>query len=287
MLAKSLVEQIAIPPDGVMVDATIGQGGHSYLLAGEMTAEGTLLGIDFDADSIERACRNLSSLDCRLILVRGNFAELPKHMAEHGLKRADFILADLGICSAQIEDEKTGMSFQKDMPLDMRLDKSLNTNAADIVNSMEENSLADLIYEFGQERASRKIAANIVHYRRKQRIKTTGQLAGIIRNALGRRHAKIHPATRTFQALRIAVNNEMENLERLLEAAPDLLNSAGRIAIISFHSLEDRRVKVNFRENSKKAIYELINKKPISPDRDELAENPRAISAKLRIAAKV
>ncbi len=175
------------------------------------------------------------------------------------------------------------------MPLDMRIDKRLKTTAADIVNESDEKYLADLIYEFGQDRASRRIARFIVRHRVNESITTTGQLAAIVCKALsrpGKKRSRIHPATRTFQALRIAVNGELENLKRLLETAPDLLGKNGWIAIISYHSLEDGIVKRNFRQNAKDGIYELLTKKPIVPSEEEIAQNRRARSAKLRIARR-
>ena len=183
-----------------------------------------------------------------------------------------------------------GLSFLHDMPLDMRIDKRLKTTAADIVNKADEKALADLIYRFGEDRASRRIARFIARHRRSEPITTTGQLAAIVCKALGqggrKRRSRIHPATRTFQALRIAVNKELENLEKLLGSGPGLLKRSGRIAIISFHSLEDRLVKNNFKKNEKEGVYRIVTKKPIRATRDEVAENPRARSAKLRIAQK-
>jgi 16S rRNA (cytosine1402-N4)-methyltransferase len=204
------------------------------------------------------------------------------------MEKVDFILADLGFCSAQLEDDRMGLSFQRNMPLDMRLDKRLKTTAADIINRADEKTLADLIYKFGEERASRRIARFIVERRHREPITTTGQLAAIISSAMGKGGwSRIHPATRTFQALRIAVNNELENLETLLGSAPALLGQNGFIAVISFHSLEDRIVKTDFKSNEKNGVYKVITKKPISASRDEISENHRARSAKLRIAQKV
>ena len=199
-------------------------------------------------------------------------------------------MADLGISSVQLEDVDSGLSFLKDMPLDMRIDKRLKRTAADIVNKSDEKSLADLIYNFGQDRASRRIARFIVRQREIEPIATTGQLAQIVCKAFGKikrgRRSRIHPATRTFQALRIAVNDELENLKKLLASAPDMLKENGYIAIISFHSLEDRLVKYDFRQNGKSGIYRIVTKKPIVPTRVEIEENRRARSAKLRIAQK-
>jgi 16S rRNA (cytosine1402-N4)-methyltransferase len=290
VLANTLAEQINLPPDGVMVDATIGQGGHSFLFGQNLGPEGIIVGLDVDKKSIRRAHFRLRDLPCRIILVQANFSQTTKQLHKHGITNADFILADLGLCSAQLTDAEVGLSFQTNMPLDMRIDKRLKTTAADIVNKMDEKLLADLIFRFGEDRASRRIARFIVRERRRELITTTGRLAAIVARAAGqpqqKRKSRIHPATRTFQALRIAVNNELENLEKLLASAPDLLKEKGRIAVISFHSLEDRLVKNTFRQNEKEGLYRIITKKPLVPSAEEIAENRRARSAKLRIAEK-
>jgi 16S rRNA (cytosine1402-N4)-methyltransferase len=290
VLAETLAEQIKLPMDGVMVDATVGQGGHSLLFGRTLGPEGVLIGLDVDKESIQRAHLNLKDLSCKVILVRANFSQISDTLSEQGIKKVDFILADLGLCSAQLADARMGLSFLQDMPLDMRIDERLKTTAADIINETPEKELADLIYKFGEDRASRRIAGFIVRHRQSQPITTTGQLAAIICKALhrpaGEKRTRIHPATRTFQALRIAVNDELGNLEKLLEAAPKLLSKNGRIAVISYHSLEDRLVKNNFKENKKENVYCDFTKKPIVPSRQEIAGNARARSAKLRIAQK-
>ena len=290
VLAKTLAEQINLPPDGVMVDATIGQGGHSFLFGQTLGPEGVIVGLDVDRNSIRRAQFRLKDLACKTFLICANFSQISEQIGKQGIKKIDFVLADLGVCSAQLADVGMGLSFLHDMPLDMRIDKRLKTTAADIVNKADEKSLADLIYKFGEDRASRRIARFIVQYRQNQPVTTTGELAAIVCKALGqprqKRKARIHPATRTFQALRIAVNNELENLEKLLASVPRLLKRNGRIAVISFHSLEDRLVKNNFKQNEKDGIYRIITKKPIVPSRQEIADNRRARSAKLRIAQK-
>ena len=274
-----------------MVDATIGHGGHSFLFGQTLGPEAVLVGLDVDEKSIRRAQLKLKDLACKVILLRSNFSQIGQRLYEQDIGKVDFILADLGLCSAQLADAEMGLSFSTDMPLDMRIDKRLKTSAADIVNKTDEKSLADLIYRLGQDRASRRIARFIVQHRRKQPVKTTAQLAAIVCKALARpgrkRKTRIHPATRTFQALRMAVNNELENLEKLLDSAPQLLNRNGRIAIISFHSLEDRLVKVNFKRNKEKGVYCDFTKKPIVPSAQEIAGNWRARSAKLRIAQKL
>ena len=290
VLAKTLAEQISLPPDAVMVDATIGQGGHSLLFGQSLNPKGLLIGLDIDKTSLSKADYKLKNLTCKVILLNSNFSKISQALQKQGIEKVDFILADLGVSSAQLTDYDTGLSFLKDMPLDMRIDKRIKTTAADIVNKADEKALADLIYKYGQDRASRRIARFVVQHRRTEPIKTTGQLASIVCRALGRpgkkRKSRIHPATRTFQALRIAVNNELDNLEKLLVSAPPLLNKNGRIAVISFHSLEDRLVKNNFKLNEKENIYSIITKKPIVPSRREIEQNRRSRSAKLRIAQK-
>jgi 16S rRNA (cytosine1402-N4)-methyltransferase len=291
VLVEILAEQIDLPQDAVMVDATVGQGGHSFLFGQTLGPEGLILGLDIDKKSIRRARLRLKDLACKVILLHSNFSRIGEQVHKQGIEKVDFILVDLGVCSAQLADVERGLSFLRDMPLDMRFDKRLKTTAADIVNETDEKSLADLIYKLGQDRASRRIARFIVWQRCSRPITTTGQLAAVVCKALGqtgrKRKSRIHPATRTFQALRIAVNNELENLEKLLGSAPELLDKNGHIAVISFHSLEDRLVKNDFNQNESRGIYRIITKKPIVPTREEVAGNRRARSAKLRIAQKI
>jgi len=288
VLIDILAERIKLPTDGVIVDATVGHGGHSRMFGRVLGPEGLILGIDTDKECIKRAQTTLNSLACRVILVRENFRKIAEVTARHDVGKADLIFADLGFCSAQLADRRLGLSFQANQPLDMRLDDRLEVTACDIVNRLDEKSLADIIYRYGQDRASRRIARFIVRHRLERRIETTGQLAGIVCRALGRGagagRSRIHPATRTFQALRIAVNDELAALEELLSAASTLLKKGGMIAVISFHSLEDRIVKADFREKASRGIYEILTKKPIIASRDEINRNPRARSAKLRMA---
>jgi 16S rRNA (cytosine1402-N4)-methyltransferase len=288
VLADSLAGRIRLSQDAVMVDSTIGNGGHSLVFGRGLGPKGAIIGLDVDIDAIRRAQSVLKELACRVILVNSNFSEIARVVREQGFKKVDFILADLGVCSAQLEDERMGLSFQQNMPLDMRLDKRIKTTAADIINRTDEKALADLIYKYGEERASRRIAKLIVERRHREQITTTGQLAAVVVEAMGKRGqwSRIHPATRTFQALRIAVNDELGNLTSLLDSAPDLLNKDGYVAVISFHSLEDRLVKMNFKDNAAKGVYRLATKKPIAPSREEILKNRRSRSAKLRIAQK-
>lgn len=272
-----------------MVDATLGHGGHSGLFGRTLGPEGLLLGLDVDQNSIQRARQNLSDLSCRVELVRENFDCIATLLADRGIDKVDFILADLGFCSGQLEDVQRGLSFQTPMLLDMRLDDRLRTTAADLVNRLNQTELADLIFQYGQDRASRRIARFIVEQRGRQKFTTTSELAALVCRALkapARGH-RIHPATRTFQALRIAVNGELDKLKTLLDAAPTLLKPGGSIAVISFHSLEDGLVKNDFRERKTEGVYDVLTKKPIQPTDEEVARNPRSRSAKLRIARRL
>jgi 16S rRNA (cytosine1402-N4)-methyltransferase len=288
VLANKLVEQIILPHDAVMVDATVGHGGHSFLFGQHFNKDGTVVAFDVDKGSLNKAKEELSILKCRVLFVNANFAEIQQKLFENGIKEVDFILADLGFCSAQLLDNEIGLSFQTDAPLDMRLDKRLKASAADLINTLSEEELANVIYNYGEDRASRRIARYIVENRP---IYTTHQLASVVSRALGikskGRKQKIHPATKTFQALRIAVNDELNKLNELLETAPKCLKRDGKIAIISFHSLEDRIVKNNFKQLKADNIYKIITKKPITADSDEMSENPCSRSAKLRIAQKL
>lgn len=286
VLVEALAKAVQVPEGGLIVDATIGYGGHSRILGQPLGSAGTILGLDVDPACLQRARAALSDLPCRVILERENFAQLNDVMARTGVGKADLILTDLGWCSGQLEDPKRGFSFQHNMPLDMRLDDRRTTTAADWVNGAEEKELADVIFEYGEERASRRIARAIVEHRRGQKITTTAQLANLVYRVLGR-GGKIHPATKTFQALRIVVNDELGSLERLLDAAPNWLKPGGRIAIISFHSLEDRRVKQDFQRKRHEGIYEILTDKPMVPQEDEMRINPRARSAKMRMAKRL
>ncbi len=290
VLTEQIAEQLSVSQDAVVVDATVGHGGHSLLFGEKLGPGGTIIGLDVDEKSLARAQTALRDLECEVILVRSNFADLGDVLADEGYSKVDLIFADIGFCSAQLNDPKRGFSFQKNMPLDMRLDDRLKVTAEQIVNTYDETELADIIYQYGQERGSRRIARYIVDFRKTQRIKSTVQLANLVCKALNKYPSpsrRIHPATKTFQALRIAVNDELVSLGKLLEAAPALLNKNGLMAVISFHSLEDRIVKNNFRENKRLQTYEILTKKPINPTDEEISMNPRARSSKLRIARRI
>ncbi len=288
VLAGVIDELVDLACEAVVVDCTTGYGGHSALLADKLGPAGLLIGLDVDQNCLARADQKLKSKRCKVLLKQNNFSQISSVLAEEGVEKVDFILADLGWCSGQLGDPQKGLSFSENQPLDMRLDNSVQTTAADIVNNTRQDELADIIFNYGEDRASRRIARFIVEARKNQPITSTSQLAMIVCKALGKGPTAkgIHPATRTFQALRIAVNNELENLEKLLEQAPKLLNPGGKIAIISFHSLEDRIVKRDFIANADAGLYKLITKKPITPDYTEVRANPRSRSAKMRIAQR-
>ena len=291
VLCESLLRLLSYPADAIVVDATVGQAGHAMLLGERLNKKGRVIGLDVDEGSIEAARNRLGKLSCQIELVRENFGRLDEVLGQLGIEKVDVIVADLGVSSGQLADGERGISFQIDGPLDMRLDDRLQSTAADLVNKVSQDDLANLIYRYGDERKSRRIARGIVEARRKKPLHRTAELVEVINRSLGirgkGRKSKIHPATRAFQALRIAVNDELGQLERLLEMAPRLLRQSGQIAVISFHSLEDRLVKYDFRENLKEGKYELLTRKPIVADEQERMENPRSRSAKLRVARRL
>jgi len=288
VLVNQVSQLLSPPPCGTVVDLTIGQAGHSLVLGSRLGPDGVLVGIDVDQRALDHARTVLRSLDCKVILIRGNFAQVGDLLRGKGIDAVDVMLADLGFSSGQVGDPQSGLSFLSDAPLDMRLDRSIQTTAADIVNDTDEQVLADLIYRYGEDRLSRRIARLIVERRKLKPICTTKELAELVCAAYrGRRHLRIHPATRTFQALRIAVNRELDNLQALLDQAPTLLRSGGRFGVISFHSLEDRLVKQDFRSRAQTGQYKVLTKRPIRPDPQEIAANRRARSARLRIAERI
>ncbi len=286
VMPQTVLEVLGGPGRHVFLDCTVGLGGHAELLLSQAPADAQLIGMDLDADNLVRAGQRLKPLGKPVRLFQGNFSQARAVLDEAGISRVDALLADLGVASSQLDDPARGLSFSQDGPLDMRLDRSDGSTAADLVARMEEGELADLIYAYGEERYSRRIAHAIVLARQSKPITTTGELAAIVLRAYpGAAKATrrgVHPATRTFQALRIAVNGEMENLDALLAALPDLVSSGGRACIISFHSLEDRRVKHAFADLARAGRAALITKKPRTADEDETARNPRSRSAKLR-----
>jgi 16S rRNA (cytosine1402-N4)-methyltransferase len=285
VLLNEAIEFLAVQPGGTYIDATVGLGGHSYEIAKRLGGQGRMIGFDRDPAALEIAQERMEGAgeDWPAIeLIHGSFAELASRQEP---KSIDGILADIGISSLQLNTAARGFSFQAEGPLDMRMNPQAEVTAEQVVNQEDEVTLANLIYEFGEERRSRRIARAIV---RSRPISTTAQLAGVISAAArSMKHERIHPATRTFQALRIFVNRELEELQGLLTAAPQVLKPGGRLVIISFHSLEDRIVKDAFRDGVKQGTYRVLTKKPLTASEEEVDRNPRARSAKMRAAEKV
>jgi 16S rRNA (cytosine1402-N4)-methyltransferase len=317
VLLKEAIDFLAVKRGGTYLDATVGLGGHSYEIARRLGAPGHLIGLDKDPAALEMARKRLvpvahEQVDSRSSLVVGeplserpatndqrpkldwptitllhrSFAELANDQRQATI---DGLIADLGVSSLQLSDPARGFSFHAEGPLDMRMNPMSGETAEQVVNHIDERELADVIYEFGEERRSRRIARAIV---RSRPIRTTKQLVEVVSAAarsmnLNRKHEQIHPATRTFQALRIFVNRELDDLKALLETAPRVLKPGGRLVVISFHSLEDRIVKDALREGAKQGRYSLLTKKPVTAGEDEIDRNPRSRSAKMRAAERM
>lgn len=289
VLPAEVLAALEPQPGQVFVDATVGVGGHSRLLAERLLPGGRLLGLDRDADMLDLARPRLADLPVTLVQVP--FSQLRRVLDERGIDAVDGVLADLGFCSDQMDDAERGLSFTQSGPLDMRLDPTTGEPAGALLHQMNERDLADLIYRYGEERFSRRIAKRIVETRRREPLRTTEELAELVRRCVprpprstNRRRPAIDPATRVFQALRIAVNDELGELEAFLKMLPECVRPGGRVAIISFHSLEDRLVKMAFRERS---VWEALTRKPVQAGEDEVRNNPRSRSAKLRAARRV
>jgi 16S rRNA (cytosine1402-N4)-methyltransferase len=282
VMASEVVEQLRPERGGVFVDCTVGLGGHSSALLA--AGADRIIGLDRDLDALDRARQALTPWSARVDLVHADFRSIDAVLDRLGVTLVDGALADLGLSSLQLEAPGRGFSFQRDEPLDMRMDRNAGETAADLVARSDERELADAIFQFGEERHSRRVARAIVRARRESPVATTGRLATIVRQVIpyrGRHH--IDPATRTFQALRIWVNQELEGLDRFLEAAARRLRSQARLVVITFHSLEDRVVKRTFRALEKSEVtMRVLTRKPLGPAEEEVRRNPRARSAKLR-----
>lgn len=304
VMLEEAVRSLACKPGGVYVDGTLGGGGHAYEILKRTAPDGKLIGIDADPEALAEAEQKLRPFGGRKILVKDNFSAMRSVLTGLGLEKVDGILLDLGVSSHQFETAERGFSFSLDAPLDMRIDPSGEVSAYDVVNTFSEKDLARIIREYGEEKMAGRIARAIGQRRRIAPIATTGDLAEIIVKAMpsALRRGKIHPATKTFQAFRIAVNEELRNLEKAMEDGIDLLASGGRFSIISFHSLEDRMVKETFRSWEKgcscpadipfcvcgrPSKLKVLSRKPVVPDEEEVARNPRSRSAKLRTAERI
>lgn len=277
VLAKEVLDGLALRPGETVIDGTLGGGGHAALMLAATVPNGRLIGFDRDARNLEIACAGMKGSSDRVTYVHDSFGNMAAHV-----EKADAILLDLGFSSMHVDDATRGFSFMKDGPLDMRYDASAGETAADIVNGAPRDEIAAMLRIYGEEPFANQIAKAITDQRKKEKFVTTLGLANFIAS-LSKGRGKIHPATRTFQALRIAVNDELGELERGLKAAEQLLNPGGRLAVISFHSLEDRLVK-NFFKNS--TILKATTKRPIEASEEELKSNPRSRSAKLRVAVR-
>lgn len=283
VLLDEIVHWLDPSPGAVMVDGTLGGGGHTRELAQRVQGGGQVIALDRDPAAVEAAKRNLAGLPVRPF--QANFADLPELLQQLGIPAVDGVVLDLGLSSDQLADVSRGFSFSAEGPLDLRFDPTRGDPAVRLVNRLGAEHLADLIYHYGEERYSRRIARAIVERRRREPIETAAELAELVRRVVPRSRTEhqIDPATRTFQALRIAVNEELKWLEIALRRTADCLRPGGRMAVISFHSLEDRRVKEAFRDDPR---YEVLTRRPVSPGPEEVDRNPRARSAKLRVAAR-
>ncbi|MBN2255590.1 MAG: 16S rRNA (cytosine(1402)-N(4))-methyltransferase RsmH [Deltaproteobacteria bacterium] len=304
VLVKEVLRSLACKPGGIYVDGTVGGGGHAEGILRETFPDGILVGIDKDDVAIQASRERLKDFGDRVTLMKGSFADMASILKGLNISRADGIILDLGVSSHQLNTADRGFSFSSDAPLDMRMDQNGSIRAADLVNELSEGELERVIREYGEDFRAKKIARAIAARRRTAPIMTTGELAAVVAGAVKgrRRHERIHPATKTFQALRIAVNDEMSNLRRVLDTGVDLLAVGGRFSIISFHSLEDRMVKQAFRAWEKGCVCPpefphcvcgekqkvvVITKRAVKPSDDEITSNPRSRSARLRTAERV
>lgn len=303
VLLNECIDNLNIKPDGIYVDGTLGLGGHSEHILRRLST-GRLIGIDRDESAIRRTGERLKDYSDKMTLIHGNFCDVASILDELGIEGVDGMLFDLGVSSPQLDESERGFSYMLDAPLDMRMDSTSALSAWNVVNEWSESELSKILFEYGEEKYSRRIAARICERREKKPIETTLELVDIIKSAMpaSALREKQHPAKRSFQAIRIAVNDELGAVKQMMEEAPDKLNVGGRLCVISFHSLEDRIVKlgINARENGCtcpreapicvcgfKQTLKSVHRKPIVPGEDELEYNPRSRSAKLRVAERV
>lgn len=304
VLLHEAVNGLNVKENGIYVDCTLGGGGHSALIVSKLGESGKLFCLDQDEHAIEAAKKRLMEYGNKVTFIKTNFKYLKEVMNERGITQVDGILFDLGVSSPQLDVGERGFSYQYDAPLDMRMDRENDLRAVDIVNTWSEEKIAEIIYQYGEEKFSKRIAKKIIQSRMIKKIETTGELAEIIKEAIPApaRRTGPHPAKRTFQAIRIAVNDELNVFKQALDDAIQLLSSGGRVGVITFHSLEDRICKTIFSDHSQGCIcppdfpvctcgrkpeIKILTKKPLLPTEEEIEQNPRARSAKLRLAEKI
>ena len=300
IMLDEVIEGLDIKPDGIYVDGTLGGGGHSYEIAKRLVSGGRLIGIDQDEAAIKAAGARLSGFGDRVTIVRSNYAQMVSVLQSLGIEQVDGILLDLGVSSHQLDNAERGFSYMEDAPLDMRMDRRQEKTAGDIVNFYSQAELTRIIRDYGEDKFAAKIAAKIIGFRENKPVETTGELAEIIKSAIPMKYRLTggHPAKRTFQAIRIELNRELEILEESIEGMLDILSDRGRMAVITFHSLEDRIVKSAFRKAEspctcppdfpicvcgKKSKGFVASRKPLIPSDEEMERNPRAKSSKLRV----
>ena len=303
VMRNEVLHYLNVHMEGVIVDGTLGDGGHTEFILKNTAPEIRVLAIDRDSSAIERAKERLSPFRGRVTLAHGNLGDIKELAAENGITSVVGVLMDLGVSSPQLDTAGRGFSIQYDGPLDMRMDSSQKTSAADLLIKLSDAELASIIKDYGEERYAKRVVRAIRREQEEQPITTTGQLSRIVARVVkSSRHSRIHPATRTFQALRIAVNDELEQLKTALAGMMGLLHSTARVAVISFHSLEDRIVKTFFRDEEKGCscppkipicvcgrmpALKILTRKPLVPSEEEVAQNPRSCSAKLRVAERI
>jgi len=286
VLPAEVLHYLNPQPGGMYMDGTLGLGGHTLAILQQSSPDGRVVGFEWDENAIQLSSTRLAEFGERLLIVRRNFAEITEGLQEAGVDQLDGLLIDIGLSSLQLDRGERGFSFQRDEPLDMRMDNRRKITAASILAKCSEEELADIFFYYGEERQARRIAAEVVARRRQEEILTSGQLASLVAKAVPKRFhpQKIHVATKVFQALRIAVNTELENLARILEMAPSFLRLGARFCVISFHSLEDRMVKRKFRGHPD---LKVLTQRPVVAGIEEIEVNPRSRSARLRVAERI
>ena len=303
VLFHETIDSLSVRPDGVYVDGTLGGGGHSEGICSRLGPDGILIGIDRDTDALRAAAERLKDVRCHTVFIHGNYTDIKEILKNEGISAVDGVVLDLGVSSFQLDEAERGFSYMHSAPLDMRMDRSASFSAYDVVNGYSREELTRIIREYGEEKWASRIASFIVQERSQAPVETTGQLTEIIKKAVpaSARRQGPHPAKRTFQAIRIEVNDELGGLRNAVECLPEVLLPGGRLSIITFHSLEDRIVKQQFQKGEnpcvcppglpcvcgKVPVLRRVSKKPVLPSKAELAANPRARSAKLRVAEKL